>query len=232
MPDVDIICLANSRKLQGRCVAGLRTDGQGWVRPVGRSLDGTLYSNSYIHDRGAEAALLDVLRIPVTGARPEPHQPENWLLGSGRWRLVDRIPLQVAASVLQPFLARGPTLLGNVGDRIAFEPFNRRPATASLALVEPASIEWRITRGARGNRQTRVRFSFRESSYDLSVTDPVMERRLGGLPEGPHSVRAAGFDPLSRLILTVSLGEPFKGDCYKLVAGVLVLDRAEKQTGL
>jgi hypothetical protein len=34
MAQVDLICLANSRKLGGRCVAGLRLDGSGWVRRV------------------------------------------------------------------------------------------------------------------------------------------------------------------------------------------------------
>jgi len=34
MPSVDLICLANSHKWNFRCVAGLRVDGGGWVRPV------------------------------------------------------------------------------------------------------------------------------------------------------------------------------------------------------
>jgi hypothetical protein len=47
MPTVEIICLANSRKHSGRCVAGLRTDGQGWIRPVGPSDNGTLFPWHY-----------------------------------------------------------------------------------------------------------------------------------------------------------------------------------------
>ncbi len=33
MPQFGIICLANSRKNGGHCVAGLRMDGGGWLRP-------------------------------------------------------------------------------------------------------------------------------------------------------------------------------------------------------
>jgi hypothetical protein len=169
--------------------------------------------------------LLDVLRVPLAEPRPEPHQPENWLLNPGRWKLVDRLSPEVAVQRLTPAIARGPALLGNVGDRIPFEPFARHPAAASLALVEPNSLQWRITTGVRGNRQTRARFSLNGHVYDLSVTDPVIERRLVHLPEGLHSIHESGFDPRSRIVLTVSLGEPFNGDCYKLVAGVLVLRR-------
>lgn len=50
MAALDIICLANSRKHGGRCVAGLRTDGGGWLRPVGTLLDGTLYPPDYTMD--------------------------------------------------------------------------------------------------------------------------------------------------------------------------------------
>ena len=40
MPHWEFICLANSRKLGGHCVAGIKTDGSGWVRPTGLPQDG------------------------------------------------------------------------------------------------------------------------------------------------------------------------------------------------
>ncbi len=60
MLGLDIICLANSRKLTGRCVAGLRTDGMGWVRPVSALPDGTLSMKDYTLDHGNEVELLDI----------------------------------------------------------------------------------------------------------------------------------------------------------------------------
>jgi hypothetical protein len=221
MPDVEFLCLANSRKLQGRCVAGLRLDGGGWIRPVSGSLEGTLYSADYTHDRGAECALLDVLRVPVTEPRPDPHQPENWVIGPGQWRLAGRLTFDEALPYLGAARVAGPTLLGNVGDRVPYAPLEREPAAASLAIVEPEALEWRIATGARGNRQTRARFRLGRASYDLSITDPVLERRLAHLPVGVHPRVAAGISDRSRAFLTVSLGEPFHGDCYKLVAAVV-----------
>jgi hypothetical protein len=223
MTELDLICLANSRKLQGRCVAGLRLDGGGWVRPVSSTFDGTLHSAHYTHDRGQEAALLDVLRVPLGEPRPDPHQPENWVIGPGSWRLVGRLSPHQALPYLEATRAPGPELLGNVGDRIAFAPLERRPAPASLAIAEPEALEWRITTTFRGKRQTRARFRLRGAGYDLSVTDPVLESRLSRQPEGLHPCTSAGIPDRARTFLIVSLGEPFNGECFKLVAAMVAV---------
>jgi len=50
MPILRLVCLANSRKLGGRCVACLRLVGGGWVRPVSSFSDGTLCPAQYSLD--------------------------------------------------------------------------------------------------------------------------------------------------------------------------------------
>ena len=228
MPDVEMICLANSRKLLGRCVAGLRTDGGGWIRPVRDSPDGVLFPQDYDLGDRQEAALLDVIRVPLSVPRPERHQPENWLYTAGRWQLLRRLPAALAWPVLAPALAAGPALLGDRYDRVPCELFLDQPAFASLALVEPRTIQWQIRLGVRGNRQTRARFDLHGQSYNLSVTDPVFEERLLQLGEGLHPRAAAGIAAWDHVLFTVSLGEPFPstGDCFKLVAAVIVLPRS------
>ena len=72
----DIVCLANSRNHGGRCVAGLRTDGGGWLRPVGQLPDGTLYPSDYHLNDLTEPGALDVIRVGVLAPRPLDHQPE------------------------------------------------------------------------------------------------------------------------------------------------------------
>ena len=58
----DIICLVNSRKYCGRCVAGLRIDGGGWFRPVTQEEHGTLaFGQAYCG--GTEALPLDVVKL-------------------------------------------------------------------------------------------------------------------------------------------------------------------------
>ena len=93
---VTFMCLANSRKLSGRCVAGIQTGGQGWIRVVSRSSSGTLSRSHYTLANGRQVALfdvveadVDVVEADVAEARPEPHQPENWVLGREGWGLID-----------------------------------------------------------------------------------------------------------------------------------------------
>ena len=78
-----IACLANSRKLTGRCVAGREIKGRKggkWIRPVssrpGREVDE--YERQY--EDGSDPCVLDIIRIPVKEPIPEAWQTENWLL--------------------------------------------------------------------------------------------------------------------------------------------------------
>ncbi len=90
MSPAEVICLANSRKLGGRCIAGLRVDDSGWLRPVGTLPDGTLYPPNYTLSDGTVAAPLDVVQIGIRAHRPLTHQPENWVVDGSTWTLLSR----------------------------------------------------------------------------------------------------------------------------------------------
>jgi hypothetical protein len=58
------------------------------------------------------------------------------------------------------------------------------------------------------------------------VTDPPFEQRVKSLPAGGYSLQDLGIVREDRMLFCVSLGEPFNdGNCYKLVAGVLILPK-------
>lgn len=175
--------------------------------------------------RRREPALFDVLSVPVLEPRPQAHQPENWLLAQTRWRLIEQVDATALSTLIESSVERGPELLGSVTDRVPFSAFEARSAAASLALVEPRSIEWHIRAGFRGNRQTRAHFELAGRNYDLPITDPRFEQRLAGLGLGDHPRAAAGIATDERVLLTVSLGEPFNFHCFKLIAAVLVLPK-------
>lgn len=225
---IELICLANSRKHGGRCLAGLKTDGSGWVRPIGPGPDGALQPQHYrLGSREAQA--LDKLSVGLSRPAPKPHQPENWLLERkwyNPWHKPCRRVGPAAASEIRPLLeaqlARGPELLGCRRDRVDFGTFAQMPAQASLALVRPENLRWLIKTGGSGKRQTRAVFDLAGAAYNLSVTDPIWEQRLSSLAFGTHPYQSA--DPEAEdVLLTVSLGEPFGDCCYKLVAAVIVL---------
>jgi hypothetical protein len=236
MPEtVEILCLANSRKYSGRCVAGLRTDGGGWVRPVSAEQHRALSPQHYTLNDFTEARPLDLIRVPIACPAPLPHHPEDCRIAYGQWELSSRpAPKEVAVPLLRRHLVRGTALLGDTENRLPHAAFSRAPAAASLALVWPKDLFWSISLGANGKRRTRVQFRLTDpatadgAEYDLSLTDSDWEERLGKLGVGLHPMDAApDVGPKDRLLLTVSLSEPFsekedaEPSCYKLVAAVL-----------
>ena len=66
-----------------------------------------------------------------------------------------------------------------------------------------------------GNQKRRLEaeFELARTQYRLRVTDPVYERRYFAIGEGEYE--------LGECCLTISLGEPYEGFAYKLVAAVI-----------
>lgn len=224
MASLDLLCLANSRKYGNRCVAGLRMDGGGWVRPVSRLEDGSLPAPQIRLSDGSAPRMLDVLRVPVGQPMPKPHHPEDVAIEPGTWSLVSRpCDWDVMVRLLRKVLVREPVLLGSNWDRIPY-PSAGQGFGASLAAVSATDLKWSIVTSQQGTRQTRAVFTLATQGYDLAVTDDGWERRLSYLQHGLHPLAAGGIGDGERVILIVSLGEPFEGYCYKLVAGVLVVN--------
>ena len=65
-----------------------------------------------------------------------------------------------------------------------------------------------------GSSKLRVQgqFKHRGESYGLWVTDPI-ERTYKAKGEGEYRI--------GECRLTVSIGEPYKGNCYKLIAAII-----------
>jgi len=159
---IRFLCLANSRKIGGRCVAGLRLDCNEWLRPVSGDSEGTLLRRHYVLDDGSEAATLDVVEINVAEHQPKPYQPENWLLENKQWRLIRRLNPRKAYELLEKSLVSGPDLFGNIGDRVPLSGLQDHPVTRSLALIKPTGVSWYITRSITGKRQTRALLALTE----------------------------------------------------------------------
>jgi hypothetical protein len=226
MPAIEIVCLAISKKYSSRCIAGIRTDGKGWIRPVGSGEHGGLSTQQCMVASGGPVQVLDTVTADFVAPQPAPHQPENWLAAEQPWKLVARPAGMEAARLLRAHLHTRPELFGDAADRIRMEYLQERNAPASLALVLPASLEWHVT----PTRKKRVAFKLGPHAYDLPVTDVAWERRLEALAPGHHPKEAAGVAADAKLLLTVSLGDPYGEDgvCYKLVAAIIPVPDAWK----
>src|SRR5262249_6263222 len=76
---------------------------------------------------------------------------------------------------------------------------------------------------APNGRRVRAMFRFNGVPYTLALTDAVKENEYLLGQDGAFSVQDA--------ILCISLGEPYKGDAYKLAAALITKDRLEVGNG-
>jgi hypothetical protein len=100
-----IVCLANSRKLNGRCIAGKEFGGNefgAWLRPVGARQHGEVSVYERQYENGSDPRVLDIIDVPLLDPQPNDFQQENWLriiywvkIGRATWsdliRLADRV---------------------------------------------------------------------------------------------------------------------------------------------
>jgi hypothetical protein len=213
-----IVCLANSYKHGGRCIAGVSVEDGAWIRLRGKAPDGALEPQEYVLDDGSEPRLLDAIEVELHYAQPSDSHPEDWQIAPVRWRAIER---PASAACLQKiFTGTTTTIFGDHCDRIAERELNRNPLKSSLTLIVPSDIHWWI-RDEHGKRRNRALFKRNDITYDFAVTDPRWLDQLNLLPAGiyPHAT-FAGAD--TETWLTISLSEPYFGFHYKLVAGVIV----------
>ncbi|MHB9026049.1 MAG: dual OB domain-containing protein [Armatimonadota bacterium] len=229
MPEVEIVCLANSKKHSGRCIAGIHLPTGRWVRPVSRVGKGELSPEHYVFQDGGEPLPMDTIRLGIGAACPKCYQPENRYFSNTRWQLVQRPQeageLDTVREQLRPFLLQTPLLFATDGDKIPLADIQRQPAAASLALIKPSFIQWDIDKPG-PKRKTRSLFNYNGHAYDLSITDLGWIERLAHLHPGIHAAARGGIQPNQEVWFTVSLGEPFEKDgvecCYKLIAAIHV----------
>ena len=220
-----VVCLANSRKLNGRCIAGreIRRGKAGdWIRPVSvrTNRDVSEYERQY--EDGSDPRVLDIIRIPVVKPLPEEWQTENWLLDDeyywtkeGTW---PRLDLSDLLDPVAPLWIDGFHTYHGRNDQIPHESMRR--VLGSLRLIRTQRIRLAVFSPgeAFGNRKRRVQahFAHAGTNYAVWVTEPAYERRYLAKLDGTYDV--------GECYLTISLGEPYQGACYKLAAAIIESD--------
>ena len=223
-----LVCLANSRKLSGRCVAGreiISDRPAAWIRPVSDREHQEVSDYERRYENGGDPRVLEIIAVPLIGARPHRFQQENWLLDPAHyWQRLSSLNW----ATLQPFVEPdGPLWINGqhtqrgLNDRIPLNEADQLRNSLRLIRVDRLSIDVSCPGAAFGNPKRRLQgqFQFQGVWYDLRVTDPVYEQRLLALPDARQQ--------LGEACLTISLGEPFEGYCYKLIAAVI--ERAQTE---
>jgi hypothetical protein len=217
-----IVCLANSSKLSGRCVAGKTVIGRGvgaWVRPVSAREHEEVSEHERQYQDGTDPQVLDLIDVPLLAPHPRDYQRENWRLNPKYyWVRVDRLRWKDLAALCDPagtLWINGHRTFNGRNDKIP--EAEAQALTSSLRLLKVDQVRLRVfaPSSAFGNNKRRVQAQFAHAgdAYALWVTDPRYEVHFLSQPDGIYE--------LGECYLTVSLGEAYKDDCFKLVAAII-----------
>lgn len=78
-----IVCLADSKKPGGRCIAGkevVQDAYGGWIRPVSVRPSAEINLEERQYENGREPQIPDVIEIPMLAPVPRVHQTENHMI--------------------------------------------------------------------------------------------------------------------------------------------------------
>ena len=216
--DKYFICLANSYKHGGRCVAGIEItfDANGkpfiahhpdgrpvWIRPVSDTPEGAIPTETAQNIR-----LFSVIKL--TEVVPCPHKAHvedvryaKMDCRHGSFKPNDQLmQLCLDKKHQNIFYFQGKAVPSEMVDRLDY----------SLMLIKPDDAEAYIDEN-REKSKYRMKFSYYGFHYDFSITDPLFLEAFKANPE-------IGTD-LKDVYLALSLGMEFEGFHFKLVAAVI-----------
>jgi hypothetical protein len=217
-----LVCLANSRKLQGRCIAGREwlAEGPGaWIRPVSDRENQEVSEPERVYEDGSDPRLLDIIDVPLIERRDDRPQTENWLLDPKKsWKRVGRLDatrIDDLVDPISPLWTNGDSTYHGLNDCVPEERTAEIAGSLRLIFVDEVRLRVFSPREAFGNPQRRVQaqFSYGNDNYRLWVTAPLIETAYLARPDG-HYVLAQAY-------LTISLGELYGDKYYKLVAAII-----------
>ncbi|MEX1661387.1 hypothetical protein AB4874_06945 [Thioclava sp. 15-R06ZXC-3] len=217
-----IICLANSFRPGGSCVAGIEiVNGQfgPWVRPISHRQDQAISEDEKTYADGSSLAMLDLVEISFDAHQPEHHQTENWLITNNlRWTKVGQAESnELVGAVLShdtplwrpaqsTYTGRHDLVSGQVAHQFDW----------SLALIQPETANVEVSHNPySGNNEVWVSFTWAGTPHKIKLTDPIQFARFNTGVGDRHA--------LQNPFLSVSLAHvwPAKNTASKLVAGLI-----------
>jgi hypothetical protein len=217
-----IVCLANSSKTGGFCIAGREITPTGvgpWIRPVSDRPTAELNFSDCTYSDGTSPKLLDLIDVPLLRPTPHNHQTENHLIDSSRkWTRVGTLPFakirEMAETPWTLWTNSGSTSVGYlncVNARDAAKHFS------SLCLVWVTNLSVEVALNSQRRRCCLGVFTLGQHQYALNITDPVVLHRLHALRLGEHD-----FLSSMEILLCISFTEPYMDRrCHKLIAAVI-----------
>lgn len=227
-----VLCLANSRRPGGRCVAGKLFDNgktSDWLRPVNSENGNAISEAELQYEDGTSADVLDIVEIPLIEPKPEEHQTENertspdyyWVKrGDATWSQIRAATDSLSGSLW----SNTESSFHGLHDKVPAAEAGK--FKRSLYLIKPDHLDLVVGResqfGGGSRRRVRAAFQFNGARYNVVVTDPWIEAKYFAGKDGTFRI--------DKCRLCVSLGELFEGNAIKLAAAVITPERVGKKT--
>lgn len=212
MKKIRIVCLANSFKLQGRCLAGILLDHNNipvepnmWFRPISNKEHGEI-DTAIVNN----IKLLDIIEIEVSDfIDKNNYQSENVYFTDNSIRKIGVLDKRYLDNMIETdFL-----IFGNRGKAIFKD---------SICFLKKSLIFIKITAGTyniilkkyekKNYPQIRIVFIYGGNEYNFPITDPIF---LNNYQQN------IVFNNSNTIYLSLSVGMEYKSWYTKLVAGVI-----------
>jgi hypothetical protein len=219
--EIELVCLANSKKLGARCIAGKEwsTPEHSWIRPVSDVEHGAVPESAcQLRGTSPQRGLrpLDIVRVELQGMPSPQEHPEDRLLGPSAWVHVGTIdPDQLSSFVDSPDTIIPMDPDASRTDHLGSAYVLAHPLRRSLWLIEVPALKLVWKEGNDGPKWY-AEFWYRNTTYRLKVTDTFfldLLEQQGTLREGAR--------PERHLCISIGVYYAKMEAYYKLVAAVL-----------
>ncbi len=212
----EIVCLANSRKRNNKCIAGINLKTGQWIRPITNTEDGAI-PHYLTLTNGTPLQVLDIVDIPLNEKnRGKGYESENRLTLSGEWKITG----QVQSSDLLKF--RESEILHFEEDEwlqaVPSEYLRSLPRKKCRTLQLIQTDKFQVRQKELGKWRGIMPIGNSNKVLKASITDPKLCRLL----DNGHQVS-------QNCLLTLSFSQPFPKLedtellCYRLIASVIEL---------
>lgn len=217
--DKHFICLANSYKRGGRCVAGVEVtidreeqwkvvkneDGSPkWIRPI----DSNTEYGEVPEDEARHIPMLSVVKLIDVEPCPHLSHSEDVFY----YQMIAIGSIISSPEILQIFSdSVHPEIFYTT--ELAISPETYAQGNYSLMMIHPDSFQFQED-PTKERAKYRIKFDYNEALYDFSVTDPSFYEMISS---GQNVI-----DKLKDIYLTLSIGLVYEGRHHKLVAGVII----------
>ena len=221
MDPIEIICLANSRKISGRCIAGKIISSNKWMRPVSSRENEEISEEERRYENGQMPKLLDIIKIPVKEQKTNLHQYENYLINDQYyWEKTGEYTQELDALLDSPndLWGIGCSSYQGTNDRMPENICNKY--SESLYFIKPQTLKIIVRVEGKEfdnpKRKVRAEFTYNSTKYLFPVTDPVIESKYLSGDDGSFALS------VENVYLCVSVGLPYDGYCYKFLASLII----------